>query len=186
MDSGDVFREIDEWIARPLPPGIEETLEGLREEEEERRQAVRDAQESLTQVQFQIAKLEDALNLRRYVLTRKGDVAAGAKVLAATERDANGSAPNRGREAVLRLFSEFPPDREWTIAEVVSALATRGWAGPDDHHAVSVSLSRLARAGNVRRLRKGVYQAQEPFSPEERGETSPGTANSTPEGLPFG
>lgn len=78
-----------------------------------------------------------------------------------------------GRAAIRKLLSEHPPDREWTIPEVAEALGL----SKQQHHAIQVHLSRMARDNELVRPRKGVYRLPptELGSGEERG-GDPGTS----------
>ena len=162
-----VFSEIVKWLAQ-LPEGTYDVLQELREDEARRRDALSKAQLHLDEVQRKIAMIEDTLELRRWVEDEE-------PVNAKTQPAPNGRKPARGREAVMYLLKENPPEREWTISEVVRALADYGLAEPDDDHAVSVSLSRLFRAGKVYRPRKGVYTLTAPDYEDAPNESSKAT-----------
>jgi hypothetical protein len=155
MEPREKLREITAWLAR-LPEGAADTLEALRREQQLRQAAVERAQHDLFEIEQQIAMVEEALGLRRWLDD------APVEHRQVTGSPDNGRRPSRGREAVMRLLDGHPPTHEWTIRDTVSKLAELGWAEPDDEHAVSVSLSRLYRSGQVGKVRKGVYSLAAP------------------------
>jgi AcrR family transcriptional regulator len=163
-----LLKEIVAWVAQ-LPPGAEATLATMRDEEARIRALVDDVTDQLRKIQQQIAMVEEALELRRFAVDSDSGVGTEQASVAV-----NGRTPARGREAVMALLNQHPPEREWAIAEVVKELADRGWAKPDDDHAVSVSLSRLFRAGKVYRPRKGVYTLAPPTEIDASAEAQQG------------
>jgi predicted phage tail protein len=82
-----------------------------------------------------------------------------------------------GRKSILALIEGGSDRREWTIPSVADALGL----GQAAHHAIGVTLSRLARDGTISRPRKGVYTKlaperigpQEGAGPENRLEVGP-------------
>lgn len=78
----------------------------------------------------------------------------------------NGDSPT-SRRSLAALIGSHPGDHEWTIPSVADALGL----GHDAHHAIGVSLSRMARAGEIFRRRKGVYTKlpPEPVRGDEGG-----------------
>jgi hypothetical protein len=171
MDSDAKLREIVTWASQ-VPEGADTVLEKLRGDEEMLRQQQAQVQATLTEVMRQIAMIEDALELRRWV-----EAEPDTNPPRTPKTGRNGRRPSRGREAVMYLMNDHPPEREWTIREVVRELAALDLAKPDDEHAVSVSLSRLFRAGKVYRPRKGVYTLTAPDYEDAPDESSKATAS---------
>jgi hypothetical protein len=64
-----------------------------------------------------------------------------------------GSHSPTGRASVLALIENGADTAEWTIPTLADALGV----GPESHHAIGVSVQRLARDARIRRVRKGFY-----------------------------
>jgi hypothetical protein len=58
-----------------------------------------------------------------------------------------------GRRSILMAIEEGRDEREWTIPSIAAHFGL----GPESHHAIGVSVSRLKRDGQIDRPRKGVY-----------------------------
>lgn len=59
-----------------------------------------------------------------------------------------------GRNSIRRLMERHSPNKSWTIPTIAKALDLPS----DAHGRLGMSLQRLARDGEVRRTRKGVYK----------------------------
>lgn len=69
--------------------------------------------------------------------------------------------PPRGSRAVLQLLNDAPPDREWTMVNVLAELDRRGWLNRDAKHpqaAARAALQRLVNEGVVERAGRSRFR----------------------------
>lgn len=156
--------EIDRWLASLNERRVADELEQMEQRVSELEERIKADTGELGDLRLRIAKSRNALAIKRALVGREKPTTWSTMLtmLAAATTASKGEgaldAPSRGREAVRALMKERPDVAEWTIGTVLSELVSRGWADPDDSHAVGVSLSRMARAGELERLRKGIYR----------------------------
>ncbi|HVM57067.1 MAG TPA: hypothetical protein VMT74_06360 [Gaiellaceae bacterium] len=96
--------------------------------------------------------------LRRHVslLGAARDLASGLTV--------HGPALSK-RDAVLRVLSDAPSEG-MRLAEIRRALVQRGWLTGDRRatHALEVAVATMAQRGELRRIRRGLYELPRPLS----------------------
>lgn len=157
--------ELDRWLNSLDEQSVEHEIEGMEARVQFLEERVKQDRAETVDLMGRINRSRSALGIKRALAGEEAPnlgVLMGALLLG--RRDPRQKvlpgmidAPARGREAIRALMAEMPEIEEWTIPFVLSELAARGWADPDDDHAVQVSLSRMARSGELLRPRKGVY-----------------------------
>jgi len=92
-------------------------------------------------------------------------------LLSAVRAFANGSAaplpvPSK-RDAILRVLAENPTSA-LKLSEIREELVRRGWLAGDRRsvHALEVAITSMARRGDLRRVRRGLYELAPPPSHE--------------------
>jgi hypothetical protein len=90
--------------------------------------------------------------------SNNGDAPRETPIATPTRPNGNAEAPT-GRKAILTLIEDDPDGKEWSIPSIARTLGL----GHDAHHAIGVSLSRLARGGLIERPRKGTYTKLAPY-----------------------
>lgn len=154
--SDDLTTELDRWLSLLDEGRLAADVRRKEQEADELEARLRAEAAELHRLRDEIRKAHLALEFRRELMPTPVD-GNGAPRPAAQE-ESESPAPPRGREAIRRLLAERPDVLQWTIPTVLTELVSRGWAQPDDEHAVGVSLSRMARAKELHRPRKGVYE----------------------------
>jgi len=129
-------------------------VEAVQRQIDEARDQVRGAQERLNAAEasmaayqaWQAVRTDDSASSNgRHTA---GSVPDASPLRPVTSRDL----PPTGRRALLALI-DATPGRTWSIPSVAGTLGLSHEA----HHAIGVSLSRLAREGKIARPSKGVY-----------------------------
>ena len=161
--------EADRWVASLDEAEIRAEAEALeaREQELVRRQVL---------IQSELARVQERLQKVTALVRFKAWWSPPPETESATETEEGVSAepaPARGRASVRALMKVMPEVESWTIPKVLAELVERGWADKGDEHAVGVSLSRMARAGELVRVAKGVYQLPEVAEAKQTADPGP-------------
>jgi hypothetical protein len=138
--------ELDRWLGSLDETRVAKELAEKEARAEELEARIRAEVADLHVLQDEIVKARTALDFKRSLAPDPDP-----------QQDAAPS-PARGREAIRALMADMPEVTDWTTPKILAELVKRGWADPDDTKSVSLSLSRMYRAKELERPRKGHYR----------------------------